>query len=236
MAPVLINERVGKIKNDENEINRFVEEYKPFIASCVGKSTGRYVQYGEDDELSIGLMAFVEAIKAYDALKGNFLAFARTVIKRRLIDYGRRENRLNNAISLETFAEEDEEGTDLSAHEALERYSEEEISEYRRLEIAELKKELAKWDISFVELADASPKQEKTREIYRELVRFMLSRPDLTDILWEKRYLPIQEIEKETRVPRKKIERGRKYIIAVLIIITGDYQYIKDFVDWGVSK
>jgi RNA polymerase sigma factor len=93
MSPLSINERVTYIKDNEIEINGFVEEYKPFIATCVQKATGRYVRYGTDDELSIGLMAFVEAIKAYDLNKGNFLSFSQNIIKRRLIDYYRKEKK-----------------------------------------------------------------------------------------------------------------------------------------------
>jgi len=52
---------------------------------------GRYVAYGQDDELSIALMAFVEAIRSYDVSKGNFLSFSQNVIKRRIIDYYRKE-------------------------------------------------------------------------------------------------------------------------------------------------
>lgn len=58
MYSVTINQRVEAIKNNEEEINLFVEEYKPFIAACTQKVVGRYVAYGQDDELSIALMAF----------------------------------------------------------------------------------------------------------------------------------------------------------------------------------
>ena len=76
MRSVFINEKVEKIRESEDEINRFVEEYKPFIASCTEKVTGRYVRYGEDDELSIALLAFVEAVRSYKIDKGNFLPFS----------------------------------------------------------------------------------------------------------------------------------------------------------------
>jgi len=43
MYSVTINQRVEAIKNNEEEINLFVEEYKPFIAACTQKVVGRYV-------------------------------------------------------------------------------------------------------------------------------------------------------------------------------------------------
>lgn len=234
MNSASINDRVERIKHDEEEINRLVEEYKPFIASCAEKATGRYVRYGEDDELSIALMAFVEAIKSYDINKGSFLSFAKDVIRKRLIDYHRKEKKHSNIVSINGyFMEGEDDERDLGINESMEDYSAREANEYRRLELQELKKELREWDITFSQLADASPKHERTRRLYADIIRYLMSRPELVKHIMSKKYLPVSEIEKGTGLPRKKIERARKYIIAVLIINTGDYQYIRDFVDWG---
>jgi RNA polymerase sigma factor len=233
MQYTTINNRVEAIKNNEEDINCLVEEYKPFIASCVQKLTGRYMRYGEDDELSIALMAFVEAVRAFDTDKGSFLSLAQNVIKRRIIDYYRKEKKHENVISLHEYSAEEDEENDMSSGQALDTYSKEEISEYRRLELEDLKRELKEWDISFMELVDASPKQDKTRKIYRDIIKFIISQPDLIKQIKSKRYLPIAEVEKNTGIPRKTIERSRKYIIAALVIITGDYQYIRGYVDWG---
>lgn len=234
MYSVSINDRVTSIKGNDKEINQLVEEYKPFIASCVEKATGRYVRYGEDDELSIALMAFVEAIEAYEKTKGSFLSFAQNVIKRRIIDYYRKEQKHGNVIPIADYAGDSEDengGFDLSMKQSLQEFSEKEIGEYRRLELEELKKELKTWEISFFELAEASPKAEKTRKAYKDIVRFILSQSHLVDFIKQKKYLPVAEIQKGTGIPRKKIERARKYVVAVVIINTGDYQYIRDYVD-----
>ena len=234
MQPVSINDRVRKIKDNNDEINRLVEEYKPFIASCVEKYTGRYVRYGEDDELSIGLLAFVEAIKAYNIFRGSFLSFSRNVIKRRLIDYRRKEKKHSNVVSINEYINEDEEKEQsLGDSKSLDDYAKKEASEYRRLEIEELQKELQTWDITFMELAESAPRHQKTRLMCSDIIRFLLSQPDLIKHIKQKKYLPVAEIEKSLGLPRKNIERMRKYIIAVLIIRTGDYQYINDFVNWG---
>ncbi|MCX7748419.1 MAG: RNA polymerase sigma-I factor [Clostridia bacterium] len=237
MYSVSINERVVTIKDDEEQINRFIEEYKPFIASCVESFSGRFVRYGEDDELSIALIAFVEAIKSYDSNKGNFLSFARNVMKRRLIDYYRKEKKHNHTISIHEYVggEEDDE-IDLSAGQAVDQFSKEVVSEYRRLELQELKKEISEYGISFMDLTEVSPKQTKTRKQYKDVILFLLSQNDLIKYIKTKKSLPIAEIEKFTGVPRKTIERARKYIIAVVIVMTGDYQYVKSYIDWGVIQ
>lgn len=232
-----LNERVQRIKTSDIEIDKLVQEYKPFIASCVEKITGRFVRYGEDDELSIALLAFVEAVKAFDISKGNFLSFAQNVIKRRLIDYFRKESKHSKIVSISTYTSDDEDSElDLSTGQALDKYSQDNISEYRRLELQELKKELALWDISFFELTNASPKSEKTRKSYNDVIQYLMSNPDMVDQVKKKKLLPIAEIEKNTGIPRKTIERSRKYILAVIIILTGDYQYVKDYINPEVMK
>ena len=225
-----INERVEKIKGNEEEINRFVEEYKPFIASCTEKFTGKYAAYGESDELSIALIAFVESIGSFDSSKGNFLSFAQNVIRKRLIDYYRKERKHPNVISLSGYyVEESDEEIDFSEREALDKYNISEISEYRRLEIEELKKELLGWNITFDDLVRSSPKHSDTREVCKRMTKLVISKPELVECIKIKKYLPVAEIEKNLKISRKKIERLRKYIIAVVIIITGDYQYIKEY-------
>jgi RNA polymerase sigma factor len=166
MHSLTINERVESIKNDEYGINKFIEEYRPFIASCVEKIVGRYVVYGQDDELSIALIAFSEAIKSFDSSKGNFLSFAQNVIKRRIIDYYRKESKYNNTVYLaQYYNEEDEEDYDHTAEKAFDEYKDGEVSQYRRLEIEQLKEELKEWGISFFELPNVSPKHKRNHKI-----------------------------------------------------------------------
>lgn len=232
MSSIELNKKVQEIKENKYEINKFIEEYKPFIASCVQKSAGRYVRYGEDDELSIALMAFSEAIKAYNPEKSNFLTFASNVIRRRLIDYYRKENKHRKNVPLNACQEDEEYESDYSINKSIDNYSKQEVSEYRRLEIEELKEELFKWGISFYELVSASPKHLKTRKLYSRVIKLLISEKDLLHSLKTKKQLPVNKIAKNLKVSRKKIERGRKYIITVVLIITGNYQYIRDYVNW----
>jgi RNA polymerase sigma factor len=93
----------------------------------------------------------------------------------------------------------------------------------------ELKAELQKWGITFVDLVEASPKQEKLRELYKKATYFVVCRHELANTVLQKKYFPIKEVEKGTGISRKKLERGRKYIIASIIILTGDFDYIRGF-------
>jgi len=199
-----LEDRVEKIKDDNEKINLFVEEYKPFIASCTENVIGRYVKYGEDDELSIGLSAFVEAIKSFDKDKGAFLSFASSVIRRRLIDYYRKEKRHENSVHLNELVDDSGEEIDITTQISVEKYTIDEISSYRRMEIEELKKELSEWGISFLDLVKSSPKQKRTRKMCEKIARFILASPELVEKIKNKKYLPVMEIESNLKIPKKK--------------------------------
>ena len=95
-----LEDRVAIAKDQKDKANRLISEFKPFIAGVVQKKVGRFVEYGVDEELSVGLMAFKEAIDSYDRQKSKFLSFARMVISMRLIDYYRKSKK-ERAASLD---------------------------------------------------------------------------------------------------------------------------------------
>ena len=225
-----INARLEDIRHNKEDIGRFVEEYKPFIASCAGKAAGRFMSYGTDDELSIAMIAFVEAINSFDSKKGNFFTFSRNVIKRRIIDYYRSEKRHSNVVSLNLYMEEKDDEYDLSSGEAVQRHADQRLAELRRLELQELGRELEQWKITYRDLARVSPKHKKTRLQCAELAGIILSRPEILQPIMIKKYLPVAELERVSGLPRKFIERFRKYVIAVVVIAIGDYEYIKDYI------
>lgn len=236
-----INEKVMQIKFSKEDKNAFIEEYKPFIAASVERFTGKYVSYGRDDELSIGLMAFDEAIVRYDQSKGNFLSFAKNVIYKRLIDYYRKEKKHQNLTYISEYISEEDDPEDvyeyiLSAQEAQSKYEEQEINELRRQELLQLKDELALWELNFEDIARSSPKHASTKKNYIDIIKYIIDRPELIKKIKTKMYLPVAEIEDGTKLPRKTIERSRNYVIAAVIILTGDYYCIREFIDWGWNR
>ncbi|MDN5302454.1 MAG: polymerase sigma factor [Thermoanaerobacteraceae bacterium] len=233
MTDFSLNQRIINIKDNADEINRLIEEYKPFIASVVEKHIGRYVEYGRDDELSIALMAFHEAVRKYDISRGNFLTFARITIKHRLVDFYRREQKNVPVVYLESPDDEEEEKYwDITFDKSIKEYDERQISELRRWELMEMKKELSRWGITFADVARSSPKQESTRKAYLKAANFVINTPEVLNIMKTKRYLPVDKIVSATKIPRKTVERGRNYIIAAVLILSGDYQYIREYIQW----
>ena len=228
-----LNERVLLCKADSSELNSLITEYRPFIARVVQKQVNRFVEYGKDDELSIGLTAFQEAVKSYKEDRGSFLSFSEGVIKRRLIDYYRKESRHSNVVPLSSFYSEDEDREfDVTEEKSIEFYNHAQEREYRQYEIEDIQKELKKWEISFFELPTASPKHIETKKLYREIVERVYRSQILLESIKVRKVYPVSEIEKVTGIHRKTIERARKYVIATIIILTGEYKYVQSFINW----
>lgn len=227
-----LEERVEKAKKSKEELNTLIEEYKPFIASTLQKRTGKYLRYGYDDELTIGMMAFKEAIESYDKSKGKFLSFAKQVITLRGIDYYRKNEKLKDTVYLQgTYDIEDEDISAVTLNRAMEEYQHKNVNEMRRLEILEYKKELKEWGIEFLELVQASPKQQKLKKTYKDITQFIVQDTDMLNKVISTKRLPLKEIENSILIHRKKLERGRIYIIALVIASIGDYELIREYIE-----
>ena len=66
-----------------------IRQYMGFIRAEAAKYLHRAPIEGQDEELSIVLLAFYEAILGYEKNRGAFLAYASRGIRSRLIDYYR---------------------------------------------------------------------------------------------------------------------------------------------------
>lgn len=234
-----INERVERIRLLNDEKSEFIQEYKPFIASTVEKCVGRYVSYGQDDELSIGLIAFEEAINHYEGSKGSFLSFAQNVIKRRIIDYYRKEKRHQGVSYIDAYNPSDEDGGNsydylVTAEQIQGQYFEQEVNDLRKMEIIQLQSELENFNLSFSDIAKSSPKHKGTKKAYLEIIKFVIENKEVSDKIRQKKYIPVAEIQMATNLPRKTIERARNYVIAAVLILTGDYCSLREYIDWGV--
>lgn len=80
-------------KIDLGNLNSLIERHMPFLIRTVSNFTGRYVSIEQDEEFTIGLLGFTEAVKRYNPEKGNFLSFARLVMESRLKNYAERQSK-----------------------------------------------------------------------------------------------------------------------------------------------
>ncbi len=225
-----LERRVIKARTDSAEANKLIAEYQPFVAKTVHEHIGRFVAQEDSDEFSTALSAFHEAVMAYDSAKGKFLPFAARIIRLRLIDLYRRQHRRPASVSLDAALELDD--RDLSANQAFQEYELLNENQQRRYEILSLTDELIQWGITFSQLADHSPKQDALRSIYHGVVKQIMESEELLTRLRETRKLPMKEIEGLTGIDRKRLDRGRIYMIACILILSGDYQFLKEYVKW----
>ncbi len=214
-----LEERVINARGNNDLTGSLIKEFKPFIASVAQKRVGRYLEYGIDDELSVALMAFREAMNSFKEGKAKFLSFARMVISMRLIDHFRK---LDN--NFEVLGREDEEG--LWERQSVELYELEVEEEDRKAEVVSYAGLLNKWDIDMTQLVHVSPKSQDLKDQYQEIARMIASDEVLLEGLMETKKLPIKEIEAMMPIHRKKVERGRIYIIAMVLAIVSGFSYI----------
>jgi RNA polymerase sigma factor len=217
-------------KGNEEVLNQVLEDYKPFVKKTVSAVCKRYI-YESDDEFSIGLIAFHDAFFKYNSDRGaSFLSFSEVIIKRKVIDYIRMNGR-HQTISVEanTENEEGEVQNKITDTLSMDEFDRARVANERREEIIAFTKKLKEYSLSFDDLAANSPKHEDARVNAISIAELVVSTPSLLEYLQEKKRLPIKQLEKQVEFSRKTIERNRKYIIAISIIIMGDFYYLKDY-------
>ncbi|KAA0546646.1 RNA polymerase sigma factor SigI [Bacillus sp. BGMRC 2118] len=217
-------------KGDTNLQNELIKQYKPFIAKTVSQVCKRYINE-QDDEFSIGLIAFHESIDKYSTEKGSsLLSFAELIIKRRVIDFIRKESK-QRSVKLDTNVDDEESIQNKYEVEiSVEDYQKKLDQDHRKDEILHYQTLLQQFDLTFQDLVEHSPKHADARENAMKVAYTVIQSPDFKKVLFEKKRLPIKELEKHVDVSRKTIERNRKYIIAVCIIMASEYVYLKEYV------
>ena len=237
-----MSRRAIEARGNEALTEKFISENDGFILGCAHRSLGRYVTKS-DDEYSIALIAFNEALEAYDEDKGEFGSFAHGVIRRRLIDYIRKESLHSQEISAGSMSED----TSLSDDE------EARAAEYAAVaagaqsdessdavpgtsgiadEIEAVSLTLAQYGFSFMDLTECSPQTAKTREACVAAIGTLVGDSGLMEQMRISGNLPIKEVCAISGVKRKVIERHRRYIIAAAEILEGDYPLMAEYLKY----
>jgi len=208
-----------RAKEDEPFLERFIEAHEGFILRTASRHAGHTVTRS-DDEYSVALMAFYEAVKGYDPAGGPFGAYASLVIGRRLADYYRASHRFDAEVSLapQTFdgtieADAADAGVQLCAAEEIESADE----------------QFAKYGFSFYDLASCSPKSDKTRRGCGMAAAALSRSSVLAASLRRTHELPVRALAKESGVSARLIERHRNYIVAAALLLDGDYPVLSSY-------
>lgn len=229
-----IDELAIKATNDSDLLSDFIKSQKYFIIKCAFKATKKFISKN-DDEWSIAQIAFCDAVKTYSKDKGNFLNYAETVIKNRLIDYFRSEQKkkIEYSVNPNVFeSDSDEDDDELTVRIAVSKkiaVNEDNPIKYEIEAITEIFKE---YGFSFYDLTYCSPKSFKTKASCKQAVLFILENKAIFDEIKTTKQLPIKIIQENTFLPRKLIERHRKYIIAAAEILSGEYPYLAEYLSF----
>ncbi|MBQ3378942.1 MAG: RNA polymerase subunit sigma [Clostridia bacterium] len=234
------NKLIMAAKTDERAFEELLNEKKAWILSVASKTTGRYVTES-DDEWSTALLAFSEAVKGYDEGKGTFDFFAALVIKRRLTDEMRASGKaaLELSVSPEAFGEDGGERGPLEnvvgvriAKSSMETAAQDDEASRAREEIAAMQAILKEYGFSFFDLAECSPKSQKTKASCRTAVRALIASAALMAKMRLKRMLPIKELFEASGVVKKILDRHRRYIIASAEILDGEFPILASYIDY----
>ncbi|HCX04727.1 MAG TPA: RNA polymerase sigma-I factor [Clostridiales bacterium] len=230
MVSSKLQEEVLEVKKGSMDINIFIEKYQPFIFSTIKELKGRYID--ESDELStVGMLAFKEAVDSFDPAKGNFYSFAKKVIKLRLIDhYRKNKKRKEKVIPIFEDTEYKNKLSKIEQDQAFDQYLIEEETKLRREEIKEYVLELKEYDINLKELEKLSPRKKKLKEMYYNSADYIVEDEDLYKNFIETQRLPAKELSENLKINRKQLDRGRKYIISLIILKKGNYEMLSEYI------
>lgn len=223
-----LEERVKDIqKGNEKDKNSLIEEYIPFIKKVLSNELGEYIEVENNDAFSVGLIAFNEAIEKYDGKRGNFLTFASMVIKSRLIDHYRSEARKPKEVYISELKCDDENysyNENIIAIDSFEKRVE------IRCDIALLVKEMKGYGVSLDELIKESPKHNDTRIVAISIGKYIFEKDYLKEKFLKTKNLPISDLIEELCVSKKVIQRSRKFIIAIVLILNSDLDTLKEYI------
>jgi RNA polymerase sigma factor len=202
-----------------------LSRYTPLVIKIASGLTGKYVEIGRDEEISIGLLALNEAIDKYDPGRGaSFISFASLVIGNRLRDYLRRQK--GKELPASTVSEQ---LAPLDYHQAWIEFRDKQHQDNRRIEVLHFVGQLALYKLDLRQLAAATPKHRQARQRALQAAKLISASSELSRHVRLKRGLPLKELEQMSDVSRKTLERQRKYIIALFILLTGNYQYLVEY-------
>ena len=230
-------ELLTRARNGETQArNDLIELFRPYILKVAAKFCNRRLDWENDEELSVALMAFNEAIDGFDAEQGAaFSSYVYLVINRRLTDYMRRENKykarsiLKNDISefIPAAGSIDSDG------------------DFERIfwqdEIHSLVSKLNTYGISMKDLVAASPKHKRVRLKLAYIAYEINLDKNLSLYIKKNCRLPVKEICLRFHVRRKFVETWRRYLLTLFVILSDDdlvmvREYVGSLVEEGMDE
>lgn len=205
---------------DAGAREKLIEQSGEFILAVTSRQIKRGVGRS-DDEFSIALLAFNEAIDKYDPDRGAaFTTFAAEVIRRRLIDHYRGQGRRRSEVPWSALPD-----GNLFSHNA--------DAERRniRYEIEAFTQRLDEFGITLEDLVRATPKHRDTRAIAFSIAERVAADPKLREQFLRRKTIPLKALLTHIIYSPKTVQRHRKYIIAASIVLIDDFPIIREYLN-----
>lgn len=212
--------------------------YRPFVRQVAAAVCQRALDWQNDDELSIALIAFNDAIDSYAADKGRFESFARTLIRYRLVDFFRKESRHKSSLSLDAVAAtaETDQPSRLETDAAIAAYNREAAVNDRAEEIRRYAGLLAEYGLTLADVKAAAPKHSDARARIRGAAALLARDPALTRQFSRTHQVPVGELMARTGLSRKVLEDNRRYLVALtLLFMHSEFEHLRSFAGLATS-
>ena len=135
---------------------------------------------------------------------------------------------MRQSISLD----QDDIGRRVDVHLGIDDFREQEQNRERAEEIRQFSKALGIFQLTFQDLVEVSPKHRDSRETLLRAARELAFDLELWHQVESKGKVPMQALSLKTQIHPKVLERGRKYILAVALLLANqnDYVYLREYV------
>ncbi|HHY95468.1 MAG TPA: RNA polymerase subunit sigma, partial [Firmicutes bacterium] len=99
----------------------------------------------------------------------------------------------------------------------------------RREEVGRFKEGLRGLGLTLPDLVRVCPRHRDARKRALAVAQYLARHPELGREALARREIPMRELQAQLNVGRKALERNRKYILAMTLVLMGDYPYLQDY-------
>lgn len=218
-----INMMIRQAQSGDSIVRDYlIDVHKVFVKQIVTKNITTYAEITSKDEYSIGLIALNEAIDSYKPGLRTFKSFAASVIKKRLIDYYRsQKNHQTKDVYLEDIPPlpSDMEFDTTTTRIDLKR------------EMQYFIDQLSQFGINLRDLVNESPKHLDSRQLCIKIAKAVTEDTMLKKHFLKYHSLPLSMLLKKLQINAKTVERNRKFIISVCLVLISELDSMKEYIN-----
>ncbi len=207
---------------------RFLEQGLPFIRREVRRFTRSFF-VDQEEEFSIAMEAFDQAIDSFRPDRGvPFEAYARLLIRNRLVDESRRRQRTPTTVSLSESPTED----GLALEETLADPGSGRVQddlEYKEA-VFQLELDLSRFGLDLAGVAGRFPKHLDSRLSCIRVARCLSEDELLHGRMMQESRLPGTELSRRCGIPLKTVERNRASIVLLALLMRSELRLIHTYI------